>query len=92
MPPHSTYSTPEHCRVASRRHLFFTFTLLQRRSNDLLTRETDLARAVVGDVRRRHPFRIHGRLVLPDHLHCMIELPEGDVDFPAADWGESARG
>ena len=61
---------------------FFTVTLLQRRGNDLLTREIDLLRTVVTDVRRRHPFRIHGWVVLPDHLHCVIELPQGDVDFP----------
>ena len=61
---------------------FFTVTLLQRRGNDLLTREIDLLRTVVADVRRRHPFRIHGWVVLPDHLHCVIELPHGDVDFP----------
>ena len=60
---------------------FFTVTLLQRRGNDLLTREIDLLRTVVADVRCRHPFRIHGWVVLPDHLHCVIELPEGDVDF-----------
>ncbi len=60
---------------------FFTVNLLQRRGNDLLTREITLLRAVVADVRRRHPFRIHGWVVLPDHLHCVIELPEDDADF-----------
>ncbi len=61
---------------------FFTVNLLQRRGNDLLVREVDLLRRVVADVLRRHPFRIHGWVVLPDHLHCVIELPTGDVDFP----------
>ena len=60
---------------------FFTVNLLQRRGNDLLAREIELLRAVVTDVRRRHPFHIHGWVVLPDHLHCVIELPEGDTDF-----------
>ena len=60
---------------------FFTTNLLQRRGNDLLTREIDLLRAVVADIRSRHPFRIHGWVVLPDHLQCVIELPEGDADF-----------
>ncbi len=60
---------------------FFTVTLLQRRGNDLLTQAINLLRTVVADVRRRHPFRIHGWVVLPDHLHCVIELPDGDVDF-----------
>ncbi|HEY5972854.1 MAG TPA: transposase [Pseudoxanthomonas sp.] len=60
---------------------FFTVVLHHRRGNDLLTREIDLPRAVVADVRRRHPFHIHAWTVLPDHLHCVIELPPGDIDF-----------
>ena len=60
---------------------FFTVNLLQRRGNDLLTRRIDLLRAVVSVVRKRHPFHIHGWVVLPDHLHCVIEMPEGDADF-----------
>ena len=61
---------------------FFTVNLLQRRNNDLLIREIELLRAVVGEIRHRHPFRIHGWVVLPDHLHCVMELPEGDTNFP----------
>ncbi|GAB3377744.1 REP-associated tyrosine transposase [Lysobacter fragariae] len=60
---------------------FFTVTLLQRRGNDLLTRHVDVLRDVVTRVRRRHPFFVHGWVVLPDHLHCLIELPPGDADF-----------
>ena len=29
----------------------------------------------------KEPFKIHGWVVLPDHLHCVIELPPGDADF-----------
>ena len=60
---------------------FFTVNLLQRQGNDLLTRHADLLREVVRTVRKRHPFHIHGWVVLPDHLHCVIELPPGDADF-----------
>jgi putative transposase len=60
---------------------FFTVNLLERRGNDLLVREIGLLRRIVADVRRRHPFHIHGWAVLPDHLHCVIELPPGDADF-----------
>jgi putative transposase len=60
---------------------FFTVNLLQRQGNDLLIRHIDLLRRVVADVRRRHPFKIHGWVVLPEHLHCVIELPVGDADF-----------
>ena len=60
---------------------FFTVNLLQRHGNELLSREITLLRTVVASVRRRHPFRIHGWVVMPDHLHCVIELPVGDADF-----------
>jgi len=60
---------------------FFTVNLLQRQGNDLLVRHIELLRRVVADVRRRHPFKIHGWVVLPEHLHCVIELPVGDADF-----------
>ena len=60
---------------------FFTVTLLERHGNDLLTRHIIDLREVVSDVRRRHPFTIHAWVVLPDHLHCVLSLPEGDTDF-----------
>jgi hypothetical protein len=34
-----------------------------------------------GYVRRRHPFDIEAIVVLPDHLHAIWTLPEGDADF-----------
>jgi len=60
---------------------FFTVNLLQRHGNDLLTRHVDLLRAVVRSVRQRPPFHIHGWVVLPEHLHCVMELPLDDVNF-----------
>lgn len=59
----------------------FTVNLLQRQGNDLLTRHIDVLRQVVAFVRRHHPFTIHAWVVLPEHLHCVIELPPGDTDF-----------
>ncbi|WP_047238657.1 REP-associated tyrosine transposase [Chromobacterium subtsugae] len=60
---------------------FFTVALLQRRDNDLLVRHIDALRQAVRDTRRAHPFLIHGWVVLPEHLHCVLELPPGDCDF-----------
>jgi putative transposase len=60
---------------------FFTINLLQRRDNDLLTRHIDLLRQVVGSVRLSHPFDIHSWVVLPDHLHCVLKMPQDDADF-----------
>ncbi len=60
---------------------FFTVNLLQRKNNALLITHIDVLRAAVRDVRRKYPFVIHAWVVLPDHLHCVIELPVGDHDF-----------
>ncbi|MEW6764867.1 MAG: transposase [Pseudomonadota bacterium] len=60
---------------------FFTVNLLERRGNNLLVRHVDHLRDVVREVRRAHPFHIHGWVVLPEHLHAVIELPAGDADF-----------
>lgn len=60
---------------------FFTLNLLQRRDNDLLVRHIDVLRHVVKSAKEKHPFMIHAWVVLPDHLHCVIELPSNDADF-----------
>ena len=60
---------------------FFTVNFLQRQNNNLLTKHIDLLREVVFSVKQRHPFLIHGWVVLPDHLYCVIELPPDDADF-----------
>lgn len=59
---------------------FFTVNLLERRKT-LLTDHIEILRDAVRDVRHRFPFTIHGWVVLPEHLHCVIELPAGDRDF-----------
>jgi putative transposase len=60
---------------------FFTVNLLERSGNDLLVRHIDCLRQSVRKVRMKHPFEIHGWVVLPDHLHCVMSLPEGDSDY-----------
>ncbi len=60
---------------------FFTVNLLQRGRNDLLIREIELLRRVVASVKARHPFTIHAWVVLPEHMHCMLEFPPADCDF-----------
>jgi putative transposase len=60
---------------------FFTVNTLRRRGCTLLTQHIDSLRTSVREARRTHPFLIHGWVVLPDHLHCVIELPPGDADF-----------
>jgi putative transposase len=59
---------------------FFTVNLAERRER-LLTDHVDLLRSAFRYVRRRHPFTIEAIVVLPDHLHAVWTLPDGDADF-----------
>jgi len=59
---------------------FFTVSLLDRRS-DLLVAQIDALRAAVRQACARAPFHIDVWVVLPDHLHCLWTLPDGDADF-----------
>jgi putative transposase len=38
-------------------------------------------RAAFRAVRARHPFSIDAIVVLPDHLHAIWSLPDGDADY-----------
>jgi putative transposase len=60
---------------------FFTVNLRDRGSG-LLVAQIDALRQAVRDVRRQSPFGIDAWVVLPDHMHCLWTLPEGDSDFP----------
>src|SRR5262249_28088128 len=59
---------------------FFTVNLANRRLR-LLTEHIDELRAAVREVRERHPLTIDAMVVLPDHLHTIWTLPEGDSNF-----------
>ncbi len=40
-----------------------------------------LREAIVA-VRQKHPFAMDAFVLLPDHFHCILTLPEEDADFP----------
>jgi putative transposase len=60
---------------------FFTVNLHDRRAT-LLVAEVNALREIVRDVRVRKPFHIDAWVVLPDHMHCIWTLPDGDADYP----------
>ena len=60
---------------------FFTVTLADRRSCVLID-YVDALRGAFRTTRRTHPFAIDALVILPDHLHVIMSLPEGDADFP----------
>jgi putative transposase len=59
---------------------FFTVVLAERPSN-LLTDQIDRLRQVYRTVQQRRPFETIAVCVLPDHVHALWALPEGDADF-----------
>lgn len=64
---------------------FFTVNLAWR-GGDKLVREIDVLRDAVREVKAGRPFEIDAFVVMPDHLHCVWTLPEGDADFSVR-WG-----
>ena len=58
---------------------FFTVNLADR-SSRLLEAQVDALRNVVRRVKARHPFDILAWVVMPDHLHVLWKLPDGDSD------------
>lgn len=59
---------------------FFTVNLLDRRG-ELLVTHIDALRDAIRDAHARAPFHIDAWVVLPEHMHCIWTLPEGDDDF-----------
>lgn len=59
---------------------FFTVTLAERRGR-LLTEHIQALRTAFRVAKTAHPFTMEAIVVLPDHLHCIWTLPEGDDDF-----------
>ena len=60
---------------------FFTVNCLQRRGNTLLVDHIDTLKSVIGRVHQLHPFHIDAWVILPEHMHCVWTLPEGDADY-----------
>ena len=61
----------------------YFFTLVTRERAPLFEgpAEVEALRAALRQVMRARPFRIQAMVVLPDHLHCIWQLPPGDADF-----------
>jgi putative transposase len=58
---------------------FFTVNLLERRRTLLVDRIDDL-RAAFRAAHAARPIAIEAIVILPDHLHCLWRLPDGDAD------------
>jgi len=59
---------------------FFTLTLKNRQAN-YLTAHIDALRESFAYVKKQYPFVIIAIVILPEHLHCVWQLPEGDDKY-----------
>lgn len=60
---------------------FFTIVTYRRQKLFDTPQTVDLLRQAFRTVKQQHPFTIDAIVVLPDHLHCIWTLPDGDADF-----------
>lgn len=65
---------------------FFTVVTYQRQPILCLDESRSALREAINEARGAHPFKIKAWVLLPDHLHCIWELPEGDVNYSMR-WG-----
>ena len=59
---------------------FFTVTLKDRRS-DILLGHVETFRTAYTKVKTEHPFKTLSYVILPDHIHCLWQLPESDSNY-----------
>ena len=70
---------------------FFTVVLADRRSRTL-TDNIAALREAFRKIRSERPFEIDAIVILPEHLHTILTLPDGDADFPRRCAGSFAKG
>ena len=64
----------------------FSFTLaLADRGGDLLVRHIERLRRAYAAVEERRPFETVAICILPDHIHALWQLPDGDAEY-ASRW------
>ena len=60
---------------------FFTVALADR-SQCLLVEHVEILRDAFRQVKAEYPFGLDAVVILPEHLHCIWTLPDGDDDYP----------
>ena len=61
----------------------YFFTVVTHKRIKIFNRSDhiELLRQAFREVIKQHPFKIDAFVLLPDHLHCIWTLPQGDADF-----------
>ena len=83
-PPRSfmiSFAMPEYRRAKIEGSVFFFTVVLADRSSKLLCEAIEGLRKSYRTVQQRRPFETIAICVLPDHIHALWALPDGDADF-----------
>jgi putative transposase len=72
---------PNYLRARTGSTFFFTLVSFNRRPILCNVQIRRSLRIAIENVRVLRPFSIDGWVLLPDHLHCIWTLPDGDCDF-----------
>src|ERR1700732_2233943 len=72
---------PQYRRAKIEGSVFFFTVVLAERPSNLLFEKIDRFRRIYRTIQQRRPFETIAICVLPDHLHALWALPEGDADF-----------
>ncbi len=62
-------------------YYFFTVVTHRRRKLFLTSSSRDCLHEAIDLTRANHPFETVAFCLLPEHLHCVWKLPDGDADF-----------
>ncbi len=62
-------------------YYFFTVVTFRRKKFLTSTLSRDCLRFAFDKVKEKRPFDIIAICLMPDHLHCVWKLPEGDAEF-----------
>ncbi|HET7371575.1 MAG TPA: transposase [Gammaproteobacteria bacterium] len=60
---------------------FFTLVTYQRRPHFANPNNVNLLRDSIRHVRSKRPFDLFAIVILPDHLHCIWQFSDADVDY-----------
>jgi putative transposase len=82
---------PNYRRAKEGNTYFFTVVTYNRQP--ILCWDTcrNVLREVIQETREAHPFKTEAWVLLPDHIHCIWQLPEGDKDYSMR-WGLIKKG
>lgn len=73
---------PEYRRHYHKGGSYFFTVVTHQRQKILLNEDMRLAlRESISEIRKTLPFKVDAWVLLPDHLHCIWTLPEGDDNY-----------